>query len=173
MARITVTQRQNFDFKAQLNQFIQYRNGLTRIIGNEAVNFYKKSWSRQGFIENSRVEKWAPRKQGKRRNTRAILVKSGRLRRSVRITRINPLMVSVGSDVPYAKIHNEGGVINKTVRVRGHLRNGKSGRYAVKFHSRKMNLTMPKRKFMGQSQFFDRRIRMQIKYRLNKIFNAR
>lgn len=175
MARLRVTTTNNFDFKKQLQEFITYRNNLTKIIGNEAVNFYKKSFTRQGFIDEGGVEKWKPRKErGKRKSKRAIGVKTGRLRRSPRITKLSIMQVDVGSDVPYAKPFNEGAVIRTTARVRAHLRRGrKGGRHTVKYHTREMNTTIPSRRFMGKSAFFNKRIKMQVNHRMTKIFNAR
>lgn len=95
--------------------------------------------------------------------------------------------IMVGTDVPYAKLHNEGGTINETVKVKGFQRKLKIRARSidrrtgwvrklkkvigtqlvnVKAHLRKMNLTMPKRQFIGDSSLLARRIE---KYMINQI----
>ena len=68
--------------------------------------------------------------------------------------------VYIGTDVPYAKAHNEGGEITKTVNVRSHsrARKGRTDKFKVKSYQRKMNLTLPKRQFIGDSAALAKRI---------------
>ena len=95
----------------------------------------------------------------------------------------NAYKIIVGTDTPYAEIHNEGGHINKTVQVRGHYRHSfkktkkgtgiwslkskrerkktvrlQTGRRFVRGHKRKMNTRIPQRKFIGVSAILERRI---------------
>lgn len=64
-------------------------------------------------------EKWKPRKDGSsggdRGGRRALLVKSGILRRSLRIMAYSDTKVVVGTLVKYAGIHNQGGTTNPSV----------------------------------------------------------
>lgn len=136
-------------------------------LGNEAVNWFKGNFRRQGWPGNG-LQPWKPRKANARRNAgRGILINSGRLSRSPRIINTAALRVDVGTDVPYAKAHNEG--FTGVVTVKAHRRTtfgqvkvstGKAnkpyttkrmatGSGEVKAHSRRMNL--PQRKFMGNS----------------------
>lgn len=89
---------------------------------------------RNRTLENFRTESfngeaWQARKQneGKQRN---LLVQSGKLRRSLRITRAKWGYVAIGSNVPYAQIHNEGGVTHPTVTPR-------MRRFAMAMYSKK------------------------------------
>jgi len=77
------------------------------LLGNHAVNFFLDSFKRQAWLGN-RLQPWAKRRQNKRRPGRAILEDSGRQRRSIHITNIIGPQVTIGTDVPYAKAHNEG-----------------------------------------------------------------
>jgi phage gpG-like protein len=84
-----------------------------------AVNHFKQSFRDGGFTDNTFVA-WKKRKdKSKKSQGRAILVKSGDLRRSIKATKKNynnlTLVIST-SGVPYAQIHNEGGQINKGSR---------------------------------------------------------
>jgi phage gpG-like protein len=93
---------------AALNQVKGVLNDFHTIAGTEAVNFYTKNFTKQGFDDNG-VEKWKPRKRERTRDSgRAILVKSGNFRRSLLKKRAGKLAVYIVSPLPYAKRHNEG-----------------------------------------------------------------
>lgn len=112
------------------------------IIANEAKNHFVKSFRDGGFTDNTLV-KWKPRKSKSKRDTgRAILVKTGDLRRSVKIKGINKssLNIIIGSDLPYAKVHNDG------------------------------LSPMPKRKFIGNSNKLNKKIIVIIDKRIKSIF---
>jgi phage gpG-like protein len=69
-------------------------------------NHFKENFREEGFI-NDYLEKWSPRKKADQ--GRAILVKSGRLKRGIRTIRGTSFNeVKIANDVPYAKYHNEG-----------------------------------------------------------------
>lgn len=160
------------------------------MMGNMAVNFFIDSFNRQGW-QGYTLERWVKRKAKKdRRPGRAILVDSGRLRRSIRIVRAGIGEVEIGTDVPYAKAHNEG--FRGVVTVKAHTRNryssskvgtgkftkkGKerlktvqtvSGSIDVRQFTRKMNL--PKRQFMGYSPVLEKQITRQLAAELIKGF---
>lgn len=97
-------------------KYNQWRNNLPKEIGNIAVNHFLKSFDNEGLEGEP---KWVQRKDGTsagdRTTRRALLVKSGLLRRSIRIARLTSNSVSVGSDMIYAKIQNEGGTTYPSV----------------------------------------------------------
>jgi phage gpG-like protein len=81
---------------------------LPRLLGATAVEYVHGNFRAQGFVDKG-TDKWKPRK---RTDTgRAILVKSGALRRDIRVRGTGPNYVIVGTSLPYASIHNEGGTI--------------------------------------------------------------
>jgi phage gpG-like protein len=80
---------------------------FVKTMGVEALNHFKGSFRNQGFT-NTVLRKWTGRKRQERGRQRAILVKTGRLKRSVRVVRKTLNSVTLGSDVPYAIVHNEG-----------------------------------------------------------------
>lgn len=159
---------------------------LPLVIGNEVVNFSKDSFKKQGW-QGDVFTPWKKRKLVKGKgSTRAILVKTGRLRRSIRVTRANMDEVAIGTDVPYAKAHNEG--VNGTVTVKAHSRksfskqkvsytaksgsqrmktvSSLSGSTIVKQHTRKMKL--PKRQFIGSSSALITRLKTAAVTHLSK-----
>jgi phage gpG-like protein len=120
-------------FKPQLNKMVEAAGVL-------AVNHFTKSFSDGGFTDES-LERWKPRKRSERGKSRAILVKSGRLRRSLRSRRLGNLAVKIMTDVPYARVHNNG-----------------EGR-------------MPKRQFIGYSGKLNRQIIAFLDKNIKKQFN--
>ena len=105
-------------------QVLQYAPGM---LGNDAVNFFLDRFKEQAWLGTSR-EPWQKRKAftawGKtpRNKGRAILIDTGRLRRSIRITQVSQMTVTIGTDVPYAKAHNEGMRLGLIQSVRSHTR---------------------------------------------------
>ncbi|KAA2245506.1 hypothetical protein F0L74_05985 [Chitinophaga agrisoli] len=164
-------------------QVLLYAPGMA---GNEAVNFFldrfrERNWlniRRSAWKDRKDPTKWGPAKRNK---GRAILVLSGRLRRSIRITSIANLQVHIGSDAPYAKAHNEGfkgivtqhvspytrkvnrtGIIKRTaLKTRSKIKWGKVTvrETTVKGHTRKIKQNIPRRQFMGRSQQLDEKIK--------------
>ncbi len=140
-------------------------NKSPRLIGEESVKFFKRNFDKQGFLGDSGREAWKARNPDSDPG-RAILVGqgSGRLRDSIRVISAKPSSIVVGTDVPYAKIHNEGGKVKGVRNVRPYKRQPKGRkRHNVKGHTRKVNYTMPQRKFIGNSKTLNRHLAIQIK----------
>ena len=110
-------------------------------IGNSAKSFFVENFRKQGF-DDKNVEKWQPRKKADKRAGRAILVKTGDLRRSIIRNPANraALSIKISTDLVYAARHN----------------NGLKG--------------MPKRQFMGDSYNLNERIKKIIVKRLDNTF---
>jgi phage gpG-like protein len=110
-------------------------------IGNAAKSFFVENFRKQGF-DDKNVEKWQPRKKADKRAGRAILVKTGDLRRSIIRNPANraALSIKISTDLVYAARHN----------------NGLKG--------------MPKRQFMGDSYNLNERIKKIIVKRLDNTF---
>ncbi|MBS1740714.1 MAG: phage virion morphogenesis protein [Bacteroidetes bacterium] len=163
---------------------------LPLTVGDLAVQFYKARFRAEGWYDASFV-KWQARSPNAKRNKgRAILTSTGRLRRSIRIAKLTQNIVTIGTDVPYARVHNEG--FNGTVHVKAHTRGlykkkkagtgklTKTGKERMKTvselqrttpvgqHNRKMH--MPKRQYMGESQYLNRIITRKISTEVLKAF---
>jgi len=168
----------------QVRDFRAFARDLPQYVGTEAVRFFKDSFNRQGFIDEGGVKRWKPRnKKAKRNKGRKILIDSGALKRSIRITDKTAHSVTVGTNLPYAQIHNEG--FSGVQYVKPHKRTatrkmkwknsytgrnttikGAGSRHNVKGFGRRVN--MPKRQFIGKSRFFERRIQLQSEYKLKQ-----
>lgn len=118
------------------------------IMGVEAVKHYRKSFRNQGFTDQT-LSNWKPRKRTERSRSgsRAILIKTGDLRRSVRVIRKTLKGVTVGSDLPYAIVHNDG------------LRAGRGAGFI-----------MPKRQFIGASMQLNRRLKRILNRKIKTTF---
>lgn len=173
---------QNFYKKVQQNL-----SRFPLLAASEAQNFFLDSFRQQAWM-GERTEPWAKRKENAKRNKgRALLVDTGRLKRSIRIKQANWSAVVIASDVPYASVHNEGYRGTQTVGAHGrtgtrvvatrYKKDGtasKSGRrrvrtslHQVSVHTRHQNI--PRRRFMGNSPFLDARIQRTFLRELSKI----
>ena len=129
-------------FKPQLEKVVD-------AMGVLAANHFTTSFRNQGFTDET-LERWQPRKRTERSRmgNRAILVKTGRLRRSIRTKRFGLLAVKILTDVPYASVHNNG---ERSGRGRG--------------------FKMPKRQFIGYSGVLNRKIIAKMDVTIKRIFN--
>lgn len=136
----------------------------TDYIGAIAVKRMQDNFRVQGWRPGNIVYPWPNRKaKEKSKKRRSILIKSGNLRRSVRIISKGFGRVKIGTTLSYSKIHNEGGTINTTQSVgeytrRAHTRSRGRGKKKISVkqskvsaHTRKINTKIPKRRFVGPS----------------------
>lgn len=111
------------------------------IAGTEAINHFTLNFRKQGFDDDG-VKKWQPRKRERKRDSgRAILIKTGQLRRSLIKRKADKSAVYIISSLPYANRHNEG--------IKG----------------------MPKRQFVGDSRKLNRNILRIMDKRIQRAFN--
>lgn len=160
------------------------------LAASTAENFFHDSFNQQGWSGVTQ-EPWKKRKTDKNKHDsgRAILTKTGRLNRSIRRFKADWNGIIVGTNEPYAGIHNDG--FRGTEQVKQHfriatrkvstryLKNGRASRaknafkrikstgHEVKSHSRQMN--MPRRRFIGNSPYLDKKIERVFINELNKI----
>lgn len=177
------------EFTRRMDAILNTYKTIPAEIAVIAVNFSKERFRDQAWMDETK-HNWAKRKtqRGRERRNQTILVDTARLKRSIRKIKANSKQVIIGSDVPYAEIHNEGGEINKTVNVKSytvksyerksHTRTRKGRTETVKAytvkshtieaHTREMNLKIPSRRFLGNSYTLQRRIELHITARFMK-----
>ncbi len=140
---------------------------LPERVATLAVNFSKERFSQQNWMDES-AEAWAPRKRarrgGKRRQAGAILVDSGRLKRSIRKLSVSKERIVIGTDVEYAEAHNEG--YDGIVSVRPHTRTRNGNTHNVRGHSR--HAKTEQRRFLGESAELAKRIEDLIQTEIEK-----
>jgi phage gpG-like protein len=155
-------------FRDKIAAYKKTQAGVIPEVSRVALKFFRERFRRSAWQDTS-TEPWKKTKDLEGENPerkRGILIKSGALVRSIRVVAKRGNMLKIATDRPYAKLHNEGGTIKKTVSVRKHTRRRfykKEVVYVdVSKHSRKMNLTMPPRRFLGNSAFLNRYISLAI-----------
>jgi phage gpG-like protein len=166
--------QQNFNFEQYEQKFRDALTYLPAMLGNDAVNFFLDSFTKQGWQGNV-FEAWKPRRSvswgRKNGKGRALLVQSGRLRRSIRITAISGMTVTIGTDVPYAKAHNEGLRLGMIQQVKSFTRkNPFGGATTVKPFTRRINQNIPKRQFMGDSPYLQAKLKRRLEAEIMKVF---
>jgi phage gpG-like protein len=165
------------DFIAKLQRLSKLYRKFPEMAAIEAVNFSKERFVRKNWVDKS-VTAWKARKaspewyseEQKRAASRgSLMVKSGRLKRSIRKIKVTRNSVTIGTDVPYAEAHNEGAVINQMVNVKQHSRKRKGRTETVKAHRRKRKITLPERRFIGESALLLRRVERLVQREINDI----
>lgn len=189
--------QETMEFIAIINRVTKVVRHLPQMAATLAVGFSKDRFRAQNWADTSR-ESWKARSTNtwgrKERTGRAILVDSGRLRRSIRVIHVDENSAIIGTDVPYARIHNEGysGTVKQNVRAYSYSRYGKqkrgtgiysiktrkertrtvrvkTGDIRVKAHTRTITQKIPRRQYIGQSALLNRRIERMM---TNEIKNA-
>jgi phage gpG-like protein len=156
-----------------------YRS-LPSKVGIIAKQFINQNFRLQAW-QNSGIEPWARRKSIEKGARRSLLIKTGRLRRATTYS-IGTGYVLMRNNTPYAPIHNDGGSISQSVMVKSHTRRAHSRRSrggnqavpqsSVASHQRNQRLTIPRRRFMGDSATFDQQLDKLILKELDKIEQA-
>lgn len=115
---------------------------LRKIVKRIAIDLgdeFDRNFERQKFF----TEPWQRRKSPVRSEGRAILTDTSRLRKSIK-KQVATGTVSFTSDLPYAAIHNDGGEIVVTQRMKRFFR-AKAYEAAGLFGRKKTDRTTPKR----------------------------
>jgi phage gpG-like protein len=165
--------QQNIDvfFKA-FNQ--KFNDIIPNIIAETATEYYQFNFKKQSFDGTPWQPLSANYAKRKTRGRGRILTATGKLQRSIRPTLVTPakIVISAGNtNVPYARVHNEGLRVSGVRSVRTYKnRNfmGKGKPVQIKAHSRTVNFKMPKRQFIGVSNELNKLLHQ----RLTKALNA-
>jgi phage gpG-like protein len=165
-------------------------------MGNDAVRHFKKSFRNGGFTDATLV-RWKKREKKEKGKHRAVLVKTGALRRSIRVVKKSFNSVTIGSRTAgdYGEVHNEGyrgvqyvkphkrqRVVRSRVRGSGGFAGGVftkgkattvellGSRGNVKGFTRRVNI--PKRQFIGHSFILKQKLRRKLNTRIVVAFNV-
>jgi len=158
------------DFASMKDGWLLYLKHMPTVVGETAVNFFKDSFNRQGFIDKG-FERWTPRKD---KLVHKILMKSLYLQNSIQVIEASHNRVEVAlvtnTKYNYAQIHNEGGTISANIPITAKNRkffwymfsktnDSKWKAMALtKKESFAMSAVIPKRQFIGQSEFLLKRL---------------
>ncbi len=159
-------------------------NGTEKIVTDYTRQAFKKEqWDGKQWDKRKRVTSRHDRKN--KDKPRALLVKSGNLRRSVEVVQRGTQII-ISSDMPYAKIQNEGGTINHPGGT-PYIMDKETGK--PKFVSKKRadsmanrkrsvklpvtkahQITIPKRQFIGESKELEQKIENMIVKKIKEAF---
>lgn len=185
-------------FKKLTEDFGKLVKQIPREVAEIARQHFEESFQLHGYNEEPFV-KWKERKNpnNPKNKGRAILIKSNRLGRSIHVKSITKRVITIATDVEYAKIHNEGGKIkhpggtpylpfNQVYSARkqkGRISKlgdaqmtflKKDGNYpaGTKF-TKPHDITMPKRQFIGENnQKLQKKIDTHFETRLKQLFKS-
>ncbi|SMO48203.1 phage virion morphogenesis protein [Solitalea koreensis] len=169
-------------FDDELNAFFNkfqhaVQEHVPNVIAETATEYYKER-----FLEKEwNGQPWAKYK-GKEPSRGSLMLRSNNLMQSIRpkLVSAQRVIISAGSSkVPYAQVHNEGGIITRSARsetfVRNRIATGKKkGRFkrgtseGQGFTFKASTYNMPQRQFMGHNQELNDRI----KTRFNNLFKS-
>jgi len=182
------------DFMRRMQAVSKAYDRLPNEISAIAVKFSKDRFRDQAWLDKTR-QPWKQRarnREGKRRS-QTLLVDKGRLKRSIRKISVSPTRVVIGTDVPYAQVHNDGfkGAVRQ--RVKSHTRaltkfgitsrrqlkrstriefgRVKRGETTVKAYTRTIHQNIPARPFIGQSEALERQLIIHIQTSFEEAFN--
>jgi len=153
----------NFDkwFK-ELEAAKQLVKKAPRIIANEALGFSLDRFREQAWHDRHR-EPWPDRKVD---TGKALLNFSSHLVKSIRVVSVSDKIVIIGTYVPYAQIHNEGGETHPTVTekmrkfawymTKKDAKNADKWKALALTKKNKLTVKIKKRQFLGNSEKFNR-----------------
>ena len=151
------------------------KRDIPQYIGNTAVNFFKDSFMRKGWLDVG-FKQWKAKADGKQSN----LIKSpggGDLKRSIKLAESTQTMVRVTSDTAYSQIHNEGGVVNIPVTAQSRkyfwamFKKTENAKYKAMALTKKtaFKVTIEKRQYMGNSTALNTKIDFYLKRTINNL----
>ncbi len=178
-----------------LHNIAKAHEKIVAIAAAEALRFYKQRFVEQNFVDNS-TQTWKPTKG------RKALSKTGTLKRSVRIINIanssTNTTIKIGTSEKYAQIHNQGGKITITPKMRkffwakfaelsgaqskdkkGRTRNNNRNRtiseqaqlFKALALTKKKTITIAKRQFIGHSAQLEKQLNRLIQAKLSQIIS--
>lgn len=101
------------DLQQRINRLVRRTLDNIRV---EAAEEFDRNFEREAFF----TEKWARRKHNDDQS-RGLLVRTGNLRRSITAEVTDRDSVVFSSALPYARIHNEGGTITVTRKMKAYF----------------------------------------------------
>ena len=126
------------------DKFIEVRHKVVDDLNDYLINFFKSSFDTKSFNGTQ----W--KQSGMNPNT---LVDTGTLKNSIKTVSKSPDMIHITSDTPYSAIHNEGGIIKITDKMRSffwsqyYKTNNDEWKYMA--ISNRKYIVIPKREFIG------------------------
>lgn len=153
-------------------------NDVPEVIGTESVNHFKQNFQRESFDGKTKWKTRATKRAGST-NSQKTLTKSTDLAESIDY-KVQGKTIIIYTDKVYAQIHNEGGEIQVTPKMKKQFwalhyqaKNDGDADRADQFKSMALakKIVMPQRQYMGESQELIDAIVAKLTRDFNKILN--
>jgi phage gpG-like protein len=130
---------------------------IAKDIGDE----FDQNFERKAFFD----KKWKDRKY---KNKGSLMNISGNLRFSIEQNRkVYGNTIEWSSSLPYAKIHNEGGVIEQERKYR----ETKNPMYKASALAKKVRIPIPKRQYIGYHKYLDAIVEKRVEDFIDEVIN--
>lgn len=158
------------EFKLLESRYRSFRRTLPNKIAITAVNFFKRNFKVGGFVDRP-FQKW---KKSNYPGVRKTMVQSGQTRRDIKKLKVSPkrVVVGIGKHNEYAAIHNTGGKIPITPKMRrffwAKYKETQDTFWRNMALTKKTHINIPKRQFIGDSKALETTIERMIIKELKK-----
>lgn len=171
----------DFKLKQSLKNYERFKTVIPILLANEAENHFKKGFTKGGGQTNLSKTGWKERQFTKGKGKRNILVGRGTLQRDIQKRRISFNTIVIGTSSltsKYADIHNKGGKIRITERMRKFFW-AQSKNASTKSEqeywknlalTKKSFIVIPRREYIGNSVTLENRMEKMIDKELLKIW---
>jgi len=160
------------DFEAMAAHLL---NSIAPEIATEALAFFKGSFDKQGFTDYGFIA-WPKRKD---QEPHTLLFKSHALKDSLHIASQTASRIEIiaGEGLPYAEIHNKGGVINVTLTPKARKyfwymykqTENQKWKWMAITKKERLTIRIPQRQYIGSSQELDKHINRIIGEKLKQL----
>lgn len=164
-----------FNLDQVLKGFKKEKKELPTILGNLAKNHFVEGFRKGGGQTDDSAGGW------KERGTdpgRAILVKSGKLRRDIRVRKKSFSRIVVGTGnitTDYAEAHNKGATMTVTKKQKGYFI-AQYNKNKSDFWKRMIGaktITIPKREYIGHSRELSKKLSKRIHREINRTWKTK
>jgi len=166
----------SFKFKLTKRLFERQKRTLPPILGNQAKNHFLEGFRKGGGQTDE--GRWKPRRfstdKARRNLRRGILVKTGKLKRSIRVTKATFRLTRIATNIKYAATHNFGAVIRLTKKSRAFFwamfKQTGVNEWKNLALTKGGSVTIPQREFIGDSKKLERKLEQRILKETGKVF---
>lgn len=142
------------------------------------LNFFLDSFQKQGFTDRG-FNPWPLRKNDTRPGG-ALLVNKAHLRNSLKVMERSSSRILFGTNSPYAKIHNEGGIINVNLTPKArkffwfmyYATNDSRYKWMAISKKSSLSIKIPKRQFIGESETLMNNLEKWLKNEIEQRFKT-
>ena len=159
---------------------LQAMHDIASVASKIYIDHFEEAFDKEGWTDRA-LEPWSTRAMPEPAPKRNLLVKSGALRRSLHRA-VSGGEFTISSALPYARIHNEGGFMIVTRKMRKYFwamyyletkrkKHIRAARWKGLALTKKM-IWIPKRQFMGESATADAKVAARVEKMVKDVLDA-